>query len=296
MSTSKPKSGVKNVPPPEGSKAASPYARFIPREELGSFATWNPGNLAGEGGAQPQQPQSGVFRAPPPEGAKPSVYSRFIPREELGSFASWNPGTLSGDGTAPRESGVRRPPPPEPEKPAVPDISAQLRTARQSGYQDGYRDGLAALDQFKQSFAAQMTMQIGQLMQSYGQELDVLQQDMARALAVSATHLARQIVRGELTTRPDIVVAVAQEALDSLLMNARQITVRVHPEDHPLVAQGAAEVIAARGARLLADAAIARGGCLVESDIGVVDASVAARWKRAVAALGCEEPWQEPSE
>lgn len=247
MSTSKSKSQFRNVPPPEGSKAASPYTRFIPREELGSFATWNPGNLGGEGSQQAQPPQSGVFRAAPPE----------------------------------------------PEKPPVPDVAMQLKAARHSGYQDGYRDGLAALEQFKQSFAAQMTSQIGQLMQSCGHELDALRQDMARALAVSATHLARQIVRSELNARPELVAQVAQEALDTLLMSARQITVRVHPDDHALVMQGASEVLHERGARLLADPAIARGGCLVESDIGVIDASVAARWKRAVASIGCEEPWTD---
>ncbi len=231
-----------------------------------------------------------VKNVPPPEGGKASPYARFIPREELGAFASWDPGNL-GD-AAERRHSVRRAPPPEADKPAAPDITGQLHAARQSGYQDGYRDGLTALEQFKQSFAAQITAQIGQLTQSYGQELDALQQDMARALAVSATHLARQIVRSEIAAQPQLVAAVAQEALDTLLMSARQITVRVHPQDHPLVAQGAAEVLAARGARLLADTSIARGGCLVESDIGVVDASVAARWKRAVAALGCEEAWE----
>jgi len=240
------------------------------------------------------KPKSGFKNVPPPEGAKPSVYSRFIPREELGSFATWNPGAFGGDQATSQQpaSGVFRAPAPEPEKPPVPDVGAQLHAARQGGYQDGYRDGLAALEQFKQSFAAQMTTQIGQLTHSYGQELDALQQDMARALAVSATHLARQIVRSELSARPEMVVGVAQEAVDTLLMSARQITVRVHPDDHALVAQGAADVLKARGARLLADVSIARGGCLVESDIGVIDASVAARWKRAVASLGCEEPWE----
>jgi flagellar assembly protein FliH len=234
----------------------------------------------------------GIKNVPPPEGGKPaSPYARFIPREELGAFASWDPGTVGGD-MPDRRQGVRRAAAPQPEKPPAPDITAQLHAARQGGYQDGYRDGLAALEQFKQSFAARMTAQLGQLTQSYGQELDALQQDMARALAVSATHLARQIVRSEMAAQPGLVAAVAQEALDTLLMSARQITVRVHPDDHPLVAQGAAEVLAARGARLLADASIARGGCLVESDIGVIDASIAARWKRAVASLGCEEAWE----
>jgi flagellar assembly protein FliH len=238
-----------------------------------------------------RKPQ-GFRNVPPPDGAKPaSPYARFIPREELGEFASWTPGTL-GDGAAAPQAGVRKAAPPEPPRPAAPDIGAQLHAARQGGYQDGYRDGLAALEQFKQSYAAQLTAQIGALTQSYGHELDALQQDLARALAVSATHLARQIVRSEVASRPELIATVAQEALDTLLMSARQVTVRVHPDDQPLVAQGAAEVLSARGARLVSDASIARGGCLVESDIGVVDASIAARWKRAVASLGCEEAWK----
>jgi flagellar assembly protein FliH len=31
---------------------------------------------------------------------------------------------------------------------------------------------------------------------------------------------------------------------------------------------------------------VARGGCLIESDIGAVDARVATRWERATAAMG----------
>ena len=86
--------------------------------------------------------------------------------------------------------------------------------------------------------------------QSFGEQLAALQQDMARALAATATQLARQIVRSELATRPELVAAVAQEALDTLLLSAQHITLRVHPDDHALVAQAPAEVLAARGARL----------------------------------------------
>ena len=100
----------------------------------------------------------GVRNVPPPEGAKAaSPYARFIPREELGPFATWSPGTLAGDGQSPSQPGVRKAAPAEPEKPAAPDLGQQLHAARQGGYQDGYRDGLAALEQFKQSYAAQMT-------------------------------------------------------------------------------------------------------------------------------------------
>lgn len=223
-----------------------------------------------------------------------SPYARFIPREELNSFAAWKPGALTGNEGAP-QAPVQRAEPPAPPAPPKPspeeELAAHVKAARSAGYQDGYRDGLVALDGFKQSYASQITTQVGTLAESYSRQLDALQQDMARALAVSATHLARQIVRSELTQRPELVAAVAQEAVDTLLRSAQHITLRVHPDDHVLVTQGAADVLEARGARVLSDASITRGGCVVESDIGVIDASVEARWRRAAASLGCDEGW-----
>jgi len=226
-------------------------------------------------------------RAAPPAGASPgarsSAYTRFIPREEIGSFAAWEPHDLSGRvDEAPAE-------------PSAADAAAlhaeQLKAARTAGYQDGYRDGLVALEAFKQSFARQATSQIGALLASIGAQLDGLQQDLAHAVADTALALARQVVRRELVQRPETVVHVAQEALDTLLLSARHVTLRVHPDDQPLVADGAAEVLEARGARLVADASIERGGCIVESSIGVVDASVETRWRRAAATIGLDAPW-----
>jgi len=216
------------------------------------------------------------------------LYSRFIPREELSSFASWSFGDVSA-GVAPGPAAR------EAEAPLDPaELQAQqLRAARQSGYQDGYRDGLVALEGFKQSFASQTTTQVGALVRSVGEQLDAMQQDMARALAATATALARQVLRSELATRPECVTQVAEQALDALLLSARHVVLRVHPDDHALIVAGSAEAIAARGARLVADAQVERGGCRLESDIGLVDATIDERWRRAVASLGSELPWQD---
>jgi flagellar assembly protein FliH len=121
-----------------------------------------------------------------------------------------------------------------------------------------------------------------------------LQQQLAQTVASCAVALARQVVRSELAVRPELVAAVAQEAVETMLLSARHITVRVHPDDQPLVARGAADVLHARGARLISDAAIARGGCRVDSDIASVDGTVDMRWQRAAASLGSQAPWVEP--
>lgn len=216
------------------------------------------------------------------------MYARFIPREELSSFAAWAPGDLSGatPATTPASAAEEMP------VDQAEQHAEQVRAARQSGYQDGYRDGLVALEGFKQSFAHQATMQVGLLVKSITGQLDALQQEMAEALAATALNLARQIVRSELSADPHLVDAVAREALETLMLSASHITLRVHPDDQPLVAEGAGELLQARGARLIGDATLTRGGCIVESDIGLVDASIEARWRRAAAAIGRDDSWQ----
>jgi flagellar assembly protein FliH len=67
----------------------------------------------------------------------------------------------------------------------------------------------------------------------------------------------------------------------------------VHPDDHPLVAQGAGEALSSRGARLVASDAVARGGVMVESDVGSIDARIGTRWGQAAAVLGQTTPYEE---
>ena len=206
-------------------------------------------------------------------------YGRFIPREELQDFASWKPGAF-GAGAA----GAA----------AVPDSAEQqalMHAARQAGYQDGYRDGLVALDNFKRSVLQQNTAQFGTLMQQFDEQLDALEFDMARSLARVAASIAQQVVRDELAAQPDRIARVAQEAVEAVLLSARHIVVQVNPQDLALVEQGAADAIAARGARLVGDPTIERGGCRVLSDVGTIDARIAARWQNASASIGAELPW-----
>jgi len=227
-----------------------------------------------------------LFRnVPPPEGSKSAAsYQRFIPREELGAFASWQPGAIGPDAKA------QAAPAPVPPAPSAADWQARIHAARQAGYQEGYRDGLVALEGFKESFAQQATSQIGALLNAFDEQLQSMDEQMAQALAASAVQLARQVLRSELQSQPELVARVAAEAVGAVMLSARQITVQVHPLDLPLVSEGAAEVLTLRGARLAASNSIARGGVLVQSDVGSIDARIAGRWAQAAAALGSNLP------
>jgi flagellar assembly protein FliH len=291
--------GPQAEPPPAVLRAGVAYTRFIPREELQGFSSWMPGAFAEaptiSQPAQPGAPHAAVRpRAdgerppgpPPPPWPVSDAFSGGAPTDTAPQAA-----------TAPAAA-----PPPDPDWQAalaaqradlLADAQQQAATARQQGYQDGYRDGLVALESFKESFATQTSSQMARVLQALDDDLGRLEQEMAISVARVATELARQVVRSELAVRPGLVAQVAREAVNAVLMSARHITVLVHPDDHALVAQGSEEALAARGARLLAQPAVARGGCRVESDAGVIDAQVATRWALATQALGSGLEWDD---
>lgn len=242
--------GFRNIPPPPGSKAGSPLSRFIPREELGDFASWTPGAV----GERRQAPRPG-HPAPQGEGAaaKPAETSE----EE------WR---------------------------------SRIAAARQQGYQDGYRDGTAALESFKLGFASQATAQIGVLLEGFDQQFAALDRRLAQDITQVAVQLAQQVLRAELLQNPAVVASVATEAVNNVMLSARHISVHLHPADLPLVAEGCEEALRARGARLLPDASLERGGVRVVSDAGTVDATMATRWAQAAAVLGADVPWPKSSD
>jgi len=258
MSSSSRRPPPRQVPPPTPTAGASQHARFIPREELTGYSTWSPGALD------------------PAQVSAPGQRRKSQRLEEQASAAR-AAAKLKCEADQQAELGP----------PAV-DIEALQQAARQSGYHDGYRDGLAALESFKRSFAQQMAGQIGQLLTSLDRELLGLEADMAQSLVHAATGLARQLIRGELSARPELIVEVARQAIAALSQSVRRIEMRVHPDDLALVQAGLGEEAAGRGVTCVADQGISRGGCTLHTELGSVDARIEHQWEQALRQIGQE--------
>lgn len=239
---------------------------------------------------------------PPPGGGKPATsYARFIPREELADFAAWTPDVFGDDlgpATATSKAGPKAPPRPTPEAPpaAPPEPTAdqwlaRVEEARQQGYAQGYRDGLEALEAAKRQYALQISAQMGQIVAAFDEQTQGLEAQWAGALVQTAVTLARQVVRSEIAQRPDCVTQVAQDAVGALILSARHLRLRLNPADLPLVEAGCADLMHARAVMLQGDATVQPGGCVVESDLGQVDARIETRWAHAAAVLGSGEAW-----
>jgi flagellar assembly protein FliH len=82
----------------------------------------------------------------------------------------------------------------------------------------------------------------------------------------------------------DLILAMARVALDRL-GEAASTTIRLNPEDCALTLQRHGDNPLGSRVRIVADAAVSRGGCLVESEYGFIDAAVEAQFDQVMRAL-----------
>ncbi len=90
-----------------------------------------------------------------------------------------------------------------------------------------------------------------------------------------AVDLARRVIGAELALRPEAVADVCAHAL-RLARRARDVVVRVHPDDLAAVTAARPALLEAAGrsggVAFQSDPDVGRGGCIVESELGRVDA------------------------
>jgi flagellar assembly protein FliH len=112
------------------------------------------------------------------------------------------------------------------------------------------------------------------------EELSALRADMIRRterqMVQLALAIASRLVHREITIDRGLLAGMARVALDRLGEHA-SATIRLHPDDYLAVTSVQTAPWASEQVRLVADPQVSRGGCLVQSDFGFMDASADAQ-------------------
>lgn len=107
-------------------------------------------------------------------------------------------------------------------------------------------------------------------------------------LAASAVLIARHLIHREITAEPEVITDLVTRSLQQFPLE-RNITVRLHPDDHAIVREAiAAQTLGEIGTREIrwhADPHIVRGGCLVDGRERVLDGRIDTALERAYRAL-----------
>lgn len=165
-------------------------------------------------------------------------------------------------------------------QPFTADQLEQVETAaREEGFRQGHAEGLAAAEQ---EMRVRME-RLDEIMQALARPLDEAGERVGDELLALAVAIARQLVRRELATSSGEIVAVVREALQALPSYASDVRVELHPDDARLIREAMPEGEGERAWRVVEDAALARGGCRVRSDVSRVDATVEHRLNQIAA-------------
>ncbi len=171
--------------------------------------------------------------------------------------------------------------------PPAPDSSIELARLRERVRAEAHAEGLAA----GRAEGEQACARMKQLVESFGDTLDNLDFRLADMMLELALDVARQVVAGELAAHPERILEVVNLALKQLAESTREARLLLHPDDAALVRPHLEQVLDKARLRIVEDARIVRGGCLIETPHGDIDATLPARWRQVVQVLGSSRDW-----
>jgi flagellar biosynthesis/type III secretory pathway protein FliH len=158
------------------------------------------------------------------------------------------------------------------------DTSAIERDAFTKGYAQGERAGMDAAA----TRAEAMLRRLGQTIDELGELRNEMIHRTERQAVQLVLAIAERIVQRELTLDRTLLLGMARVALDRL-GEYGSATIRLHPDDYQAI--GAKPSIDGSAVEVLADSAVARGGCHVQSDFGFMDVSPESQFRELARAL-----------
>jgi flagellar assembly protein FliH len=179
----------------------------------------------------------------------------------------------------------------EPEVPEEPPLQWPTADEIAAIHQQAYEEGLAygRKEGYEQAYVETRTewdakcQELQSLMTFLARPLETIDQEVEQNLVELIVLIAKQLIRRELKTSPGEIVAVVREAMGQLPLAARHPRLHLHPEDIELVKTALGVENGQSDWVLLGDPLMTRGGCMVETDVSRIDATVEARLTAVVA-------------
>lgn len=168
-----------------------------------------------------------------------------------------------------------------------PDPQIELARLREQVRAEAYAEGLAA----GRAEGEQSCARMKQLVESFGDALENLDFRLADMVLELALDIARQVVAGELAAHPERILEVVNLALKQMVESTREARLLLNPDDAALVRPYLEQVLDKARLRVVEDLRIVRGGCLIETPHGDIDATLPARWRQVVQVLGSNRDW-----
>jgi len=157
----------------------------------------------------------------------------------------------------------------------VPEETDLIAEAEKKAYAKGFADGQTSAVQAEE---VKLTAVLNDF-QSVFSDFEKIKIDNCKHAEVNAVKIAmaiaKKIVLGEVSVNEDMVIKIVNQVMGKITGD-EQVKIKIHPDDFQVIKMhetGNAELILNRKSILFEeDSGITRGGCVVETDSGNIDA------------------------
>jgi flagellar assembly protein FliH len=160
--------------------------------------------------------------------------------------------------------------------PALRDLPSpaaeRMETLERDAYARGYADGQSAGEATAAARLEDVTTRLAAAIADLAAVRGVLMRRAERDLVRLAVSMAERVLRHEIDVDRERLVAMARVAIDRLGEHAAA-TIHLNPVDYEVV-QTRHAIDLGKSVELVADPSVARGGCLVRSSFGTIDAGI----------------------
>ncbi len=164
---------------------------------------------------------------------------------------------------------------------------AGLKAGHEEGYEAGFAQGHAA----GRAAGLNETEQLQSLLAACAQALESIEAEIGQSLISLATQIAQRVVHGTLAIAPEKILDTVRDIFRADPDHQTLSRLRVNPADLELIKTYLTDDPSLEKWQLISDPSIERGGCIAETALGDIDATLQTRWRRVTAALGRDHPW-----
>jgi flagellar assembly protein FliH len=156
------------------------------------------------------------------------------------------------------------------------DLAQLEKTAYENGFMHGEKAGMEIAEQKIEA----VMRRYGESIQEVGRLRSLLYSQVEREVVKLALEVSKKIVHREIQVDKDIVQTLVRVAL-SHVAEKSAVTVHLNPVDYNHLLAQRAELSQSEGREisLLADKSIERGGCLIQTECGDIDARIEEKFR-----------------
>jgi flagellar assembly protein FliH len=155
-----------------------------------------------------------------------------------------------------------------------PEIS--LEDLRNQALAEGFANGLAEGNLHAQQVLQQKLASLELILSALASPYADLNQQVLDTLVQLSSKIARSLVKRELHTHPDTIMALVRDTVAILNLPTAIVNVHLHPEDAHLIQEITGTSIEKRWL-IIEDPMVARGDCKVSHQDSLIDGNLASR-------------------